>query len=1033
MAGLVLWNRAEGRPELVEGDKVQEALASGKYSEGAPEVTQGAGAPIVRDASTIGSAEPHGEHVTPIVAAKGQEAHEAQRRAYVDNIGDQALTFGEGIADALSFGLVHDPSATGDLRRDVNSGTALAGQLVGMVIGMGIEGTPTSTVAAFGKKAGRKAAEGILHEIVPGSRAALVARTAEGAGEMAALMGAASVGHQVTDTIMEDKDFSAAAVVHEAGLGAVLGGGFSFLHGVFGRAASRYDIQAQGGLLDPGSDASAGLADHVKGAQDAWAQVLDAHESRMGVLKALQADGILDTAVPEFMGRREIALAEARGALSDLQDLDFNAALDGDPKAWSRWHQTMERAQAKVQLLDDLMTPKQLERMRPTQPGQPITDPGAPVTANLGIPMTDVAEMDARMGNPERAAKYEELYGRPYEKQAQYAPAEGAEALGGEVSPTSELKTPMAKGTPRDVQGTPSLTGKFDVSDSPVEAPLSPKPAVEPWSPSSPAGRFNPAEWTPARVHGELGAGRDILPTEAAKEQDNVLSHAHGDLAKDQHLFPDGYFAPAADMQQNAQAFAKFQERMAVDTPMRPAVSKTPIVGVESGTPVAAPHAVTPVAPAEPTPSTPKAAAMSEGRAAVRRYLDEWYATSDQMGPRFSPGDHAAAQIKRSVDELRGALGGREISAQSTDLGSKLHLPQAQSALGAELNGIYTMRQVAGLAADASKGTAIAGGSKSRFLNWVARRAGGKFGATLLGGALGHAVGGPVGWYVGSAMAYKYMGFAGRAGGAAGRLYVRSLKAAESLLSGNRAAYAARLAAGTRPSGKNPAPNQPVVYSERGPIKDPVARIQDLQRVAASPNTMAEFVAKAAGDLNVVSPEFVAATVAHITAQLTYLASVAPAISYDRLGRPVPPPSGALRRFLEAEHAVFNVGDVVDAVGKGTVTRTQVDALQNAHAAVHARIAAFLLKDPEALAQLERAKLHTIEMVTGVPLTAGADPMFVARQQMGWGPEQLPGDDGSGATQALKIPGAGGPPSDGPASRPLPSQSYGTSGRAPGN
>lgn len=1185
MAGLVLWNRETGRPELVEGDQVQAALASGAYTEGPPEVTKGEGPAVTRDASNIGAAEAHGESATPAVAQKSVAAREAVRRSYVDTVADENLSYAEGVVDALSFGLVHDPSKTAELRRDVNSGYALYGEITGTVIGMETAG-PTKALAGAGRRVGEKTAARLLGEAAMEGRGAIVARTAGGATEMAGLMAAGSVGHQFTDAVIGDKDFSAAAVVHEAGLGAIMGGTFNFLSGVFGRAASRYEIEAQGGLLDPASAESRGLGDHVDSALRGWNEVLDNHETRLGVLKALEADGALDVSIPEFMGKRELALAEARGALRDLAEHSFDDALNGDKDAWNRWHARMERASQKVEALDEMMRPKMLERLAPQEPGRPLADPGAPKTEQLGIPYEHVAEMDALMQDPARAAEYERLHGRPYEAQAGGGTRPFMENLGGEASPTSELKTPAA--TPRGL----SESG--------------------PWVPEAPAGRFNPAEWTPARVQGEMGQGRRLTPV---AEPDNRLNNLYEVQTK--HVFPDGYFAPAADVEQNAQAFSQFQRRLANETPVAPvryhgAADKIGQLGedyysgrnvygegfyttsdeeiarsyqgknkganpriyevresgpvkfydldaplspsareaLESGAKWSEsaadalddvqagkihtlgeamdhirrvskefgesrdvitdmfegvkgrlqrdgfggftheggkltggkPHKVhiywapenqvnikTKVAAAQAKPATPMAkgtpreaaplgaqrvdtpvtrrtpmgprtkdadmaiSTKEEGRAAVRRYLDEWYKTAQDVGPKLSPGDVAAQNIRNNVNRLRESLAGREVAAQSLDLGKKLGLNPATTALGAELHGVYTMRQVAQLGAEASKGTAIAGNSKSRFLRWVAKRAGGKLGAAMVGGAIGHMVGGPLGYYVGASMAYKYMGFSGRAAGLAGRMMIKTVGAASKLL-GKPAQYAALGAMKAGQLKSNPSANKPIAYSDLGPIKDPVARIADLRRIAASPPSIAAMVAKAAGDLNVVSPEFVASMVATATQQLQYLAMVAPQIQYDRLGRPMPPSAGELRKFLEAENAIFHLDQTLDAVGRGQVTAAQMDAFRNGHAAVYSKLAAFLLKDPEALQQLERAKLRTIEMVTGVPLTPGSDPAFLMRQQEVFMPEMDPQAQAGSASpqpaQALSI-GAGRAPSDLPSAKPLPSQS--ANGRAPGN
>lgn len=943
------------------------------------------------------------------LAARAAQSAQARRREAFDTTADKALTFAEGVIDAASLGFLHFTGDAADIRRDVNSKYATAGQLVGFAAGM--EAGPVKALAGMGKKAGEKAARAVLGEVAEGSRAAVGVKTVGGAGEMAAVMGSTAIGHQVTDALLDDKPFSAHAVVHEAGLGAVLGGGFSFLSGVFSKAAKRYEIAGQGGLLDAESEVSKGLGDHVSSARKAWDDALDIHESRLGVLKQLEVDGALDNAVPQFIGEREIAVAKAKGARSVLEGLDFDAAMAGEPKAMKRYVRALEDYEQSIGQLDDLMRARQYERVRPQQPGRPIQDPGSPVTQNVGLPMDEVARMDDLMRDPARAAEYEAIHGRPYAPQAQRAASE-APMPGGQVSPTSELKTPVAKGIPRGVAETPGEP-----------------PGVGPWQPSAPPGRFNPAEWTPARVVGEQGEGRLLAPTTPAKDLNNVLSNVHEGLAKDQLLLPDGYFIPAADARQNAAAFENFRQRMATDTPMgrpTPMQSAAPAPAGEGATPVIrrgtpepSIRPETPTGPASAPSETAAPREMTEGQRAVRRYLDEWYAASDAMGPKLSPGDAAADHIRRVLSNIQATTAGREASAGMTDMGKALGL-EARTSLGATLNDIYSMRRLADVGADASKGTVMRGQRGNRFVNWVARRSAGKIGASLLGGAIGSKIGGPVGYFAGAALAYKYVGFAGRASGAAGRLYQKTIKAADGLLSGKGASYAARAAAG----------NRPIAYSDRGPIKDPVERIEDLRRVASSPATMADFVARASGDLNLVSPEFVAASVQSVQAQLGFLLSKAPPLKYDRLGRAMQPSAGALRRFLEAENAVFDLDGVLKAVQTGRVTQVQVEALQMAHTPVYTKLATYLLNDPVTLEKLDRAKLHTIQMVTGMPLTPSSDPAAVMRSQIVWeAARQM--QPQQGATQALKIPGAGRAPSDIPSSTSTPAQSY--TGRAPGN
>lgn len=997
-----------------------------------------AGHELVRPEEDVRALADLGERpATPSeTSAQATKANIKRRKEAFDNFGDKALTFAGGLVDAMFLGflpadrVLHETREAAAIAKDVNSGSALTGELTGFAIGMAMG--PEAWAAQTGRMAGKLAAKTVLREASEKSIGKLAVKTAEGAGEMAAIMGGAAVGHQVVDAVLDDKPFSAAAVVHEAGLGAILGGGFHFLSGVFGKAASRYEVKAQGGLLDATSDASRGLSDHVSAAARSWDEALVVHEQRLGVLKQLEAEGLLDAGIPEFMAKRELAVAEARGAQKNLAGLDFDRALNGSPQEWSRYHKALERYEEKLAALDDMMTPRNLERVRPGElgtaervagPMEPGKSPTLVFAERGGVDRAAYELDDLMRSDPRRLAEYERLQGRPYEFMPALEKA-AAPLEKGVATETSELMT--RPGTPR--RGVAPAETPAPVAASEPMVPSGP------WTPSSPPGRFSMSEFSPNTLAGE-GIG--------AKPVGNTLAK-----------LPDGYFIPAADVRQTAEAFANFRGRMAQEsvvpvarpsagTPLPP--SLTPAVKQETtkviGRGSAEPTKVIPREPrAEPREAPPVARVgsvtekiqHSEGKKAVRRYLDEWYATADALGPKQSPGDRAAEHIRRTLKELNVGAQGRDISASATDLGRHLRLPEARTAFGAELNSLYAMRQLANVAADASKGSLRAGsqrGARNKVLEWITRRAMGKVGASVLGGAVGHSVGGPLGYFAGAALAYKYVGFGGRAAGASGRLYQKTVKAANTLLAGKRASFAARAVAG----------NRPVAYSDRGPIKDPVERIEELRRVASSPATMADYVSKASGDLNVVAPQFVEAAVAHVTAQMQFLVSMAPPVRYDALGKPMQPSAGELRRFLEAENAVFNLDAVLDAVGKGRVTRVQVEALRQAHAPVYTKIAAFLLEDPEKLSQLERAKLRTIEMVTGMPLTPGADPEYIARQQMIWapmptsagGPGGTPGTPGK--PQALKISGAGPAPSDTPAAKATPAQSYGVSGRAPGN
>lgn len=1015
-----------------------------------------AGSEVVRPASEAASAEAAGERpVGPNVHA--EDAREEARREQFDNWSDRLLTFGEGVADAMTLGLVHDPSEAGDIRRQVNSGAALLGQLAGTAIGLKVP-SPAGIVAHAGEDAGAAAARAVLGPAVGPltPRAAIAAEAAGGAGEMAALMGAGSVGHQFTDSVLGDKQFSGHAVLEEAGLGAVLGGTVKFLGATFGRAATRGEVVAQNPLMDPESPESKDIGNAVGDARQALDAAVDHHEKVLGAIKQVAKDGDYGQIADDFIAEREAALDAVEKAGSKLDALSFDGAATGGPKDFNAWRDALDDYHTSVDDLGDLMRRPpdlavgpdaaaqrdallaKIDALQARTAGMP--DDGS----QLMLPPSDVHEANALFAaNPELRAQYEELYGRQFNPLP--TPEGQPEMPGGVETETSGLKTPVQRGGAADVDvpATPSLGNRFDLSDTPNEMRAPAEPATPtPWEPTSPGGRFSLSEWTPNTLAGEgIGLGREV---------DGLIK------------YPDGYFGAAADVRANAEAFSKFMD--AVTSPVQAVESEgagaTPVMRRAEATaePVAQPTPVmrvqpeqvtgqpTPVLPRPPVsnlptpvtleeldptkpPEPPEAARMhltakqraaldakQAAAAATRRVIEDWYSVA-RNAPVVSAGDRAAERISDILAGIRATDKGLADAAGNTDFGKLLGLSPGRTALGQQLNDVYTLRQLAEVAAQSSKGTVIRGVTKNRTINWIVRRGAGKLGASMLGGAVGGRLGGPVGYALGAALATKYLGFAGRAAGIAGRTYRATMKAASAIMRGSRGTIMARALAG----------NRPPVYGPEGPIKDPVERMREVQRLAASPATVAQLVAQSAGDLAVVHPGLVQAMIQSAIARVQFIAQYAPPVRTDPLGRPFPPSSKDLRQFREAETAANDLDSILDSLNHGTISTIQAAALQQAHAPVHAELAAFLLKDPDALRALNREQQRVAGMVLGLPITPGSDPSFVLRQQLGWAaaPQQ---PQQHSPTQALKIPGAGPPPS----AMPTPSQSM-TSGRAPGN
>ena len=217
------------------------------------------------------------------------------------------------------------------------------------------------------------------------------------------------------------------------------------------------------------------------------------------------------------------------------------------------------------------------------------------------------------------------------------------------------------------------------------------------------------------------------------------------------------------------------------------------------------------------------------------------------------------------------------------------------------------------------------------------------------------------------------------------------------------------------------AANNAWTYSERGPIKDPVERINEVKFLAQNPDGIRESIRKGAGALAESAPEMVQALQERAVAQVQHLAMKAPAIYFDRLGRALSPPQGKMRAYLEFENAMNSLQLILKGMGQGTLTRPQAEALKLGWPAVQVKAAAAFFMDPDKLREMSRDKLRVVEMVTGMPLTASSDPLFILRQQQGWIPPE-----------PAQPPAAAQSYSINPEGSPTPSQANAT-GRAPGN
>jgi hypothetical protein len=270
-AGVLVWDNQTGQPAYIRVEDFEEALSSGRYRAYDQSVvrTQSDGA-TQADAPAVGRAHTAaGRGFVPVSDVADQEFVD-RRRGEFDNWRDKAFTFAEGVVNNLTLGTVKERGEAADLRRDVNSSEAFMGQMTGVAAsllnpasaaGNVMRIAPAARVAVGGEKAGRAVAKAVFGEVKAGERAltAVGRRAVSEATSNAAMAGAAALGNQVSDAIIEDKPFAAEHVASEMWKGGVLGGAFGAGGELFGRARSaikaRDAIRSQGGVMDAASEA----------------------------------------------------------------------------------------------------------------------------------------------------------------------------------------------------------------------------------------------------------------------------------------------------------------------------------------------------------------------------------------------------------------------------------------------------------------------------------------------------------------------------------------------------------------------------------------------------------------------------------------------------------------------------------------------------------------------------------------------------------------------------------------------------------
>lgn len=921
--GAVLFNHETNAYEEVPAERVSAALASGQYtSSGASTQTKtGEGETLTRPVAQMGAAAVQGESDAGAANAAHASAARLESRKLLTS--DKALTFVEGVGDAMTLGLIHGTTEEDELRREVDSGSALMGQLVGTALGLKFPG-PIKGVTAGGEMFGSGVARALLGEAETGFRG-VVTRGLQEAGANAALMAASAFGHQVTDSVIADKPFAAESIASEAGYGALLGFGLGFAGSAFGKLAkaSRGAVEASGVAVRESGAAMASVGDLTR----TWDDVVDQHAQRVGVLKVLADDGHIPG---DLHAERAEALREAESARDALKAIDPVRALGGDPKEFQGWRDAVERYQSAVGDLDRKMTPSMLERAHgsygsPIEPGAGLNDAGPQIhpldvdtamadkgqrsklsyEADVGMAGSEPDWTELHGTGEEFKAKYHEIYGRPWEDTPGFhGPNDlaGSENLGGTHTPTSEL-------------GTNPGTARGNTSVDPPGLELKRQRDYD----AQEASRFNKAPAKYVEPRDTLIDCAEVGPRQVLQAGDAPASQSE----------------TASDFVNNA----------------KNELLRLPPGEGESAT--ASPHKTN-----------------TEGKRAVKDYLNNWFGEYDSK-PRVSLGDQLQTRLTKALDDIAKSGNGRLDSAGSLALLKSLGLREAETPLGQRLDQVWSLGQAGKFAADEARGVATP--MRRGLLNKIQRYATYKGARVAASAMLGGSVGGPLGAIVG--MALSSAGFAGRAASSAGNLMRKVAEAGEALLKGRRATLVARAVMG----------NRPYQYSDAGPIADPVQRIMDVQRMAANPEAIKARVTHQLGDLALTSPDMAQHLLDTTVRNVQAIAASAPAIMLSPLGKPILPSGTAVTKFLDFEKAMHDLPGLLDAVAKGSASDAQIKALHIGYPAVHAELMRQTLGQNTRLDALEEGKLRAVERILGVSLTRSTqDPTVTARFQGNW-------------------------------------------------
>lgn len=1005
-----LRDKATGQPVSFQLGDVDKALASGKYEKSpASYVTTTRLGTTVESEPTdaVGALSTGNEQfVNPNIINTSQTKR--QQKEALATTENKALTFAEGITDALTFGLARERGEQADIRRGVNPYSALAGEITGMGLGM-VSGGPlgaTGDLARLGESGGQAVAKQIFKDF-SGVAGKIGARTLGEAGANAAIATAQATGHQIFDSILEDKPMAAEAILHEAGMGVLLGAGFGALHGIFGKAPapSTASVKSGADIGEFSSQAAGTFRDSIEDLR----QGIRAHETRVGVLQQLIKDRVIPSS--KAMTERLEALKAAQLAEQKMAKLgSADWAINADARAAFRWQQALEDLHVKTEILDKTMTPKLLEvteRQPYRELGLPEQGPIKPegdVLYEKNATYKDFQGLNERMGaSPELRAKYKEIWGEEWspvkDRDGQIEASTGEENLGGKPTPTSSNETrvlsPKAKPAPPLNLEHPELdAGISDITSiNPNKFPVESRPnldqlSVNPSAPTNTSGR-------PLDGRYKTEQFIDNKPTQVFEPTDGA-----------------GVTRPFAGEGKTA----RFEPKPA------------PVEPVDVNKPS---DTTSPAETSEQLADKITKAKLDKNLSTHQKYkklMDDWFNESKRY-ERGSPASKAVDSIDRRLKDLNTNTNGRLDAVDTNMVARNSGFGEATTAVGARFQQAWSVSKLTKESAKVAKmGSGLAidehGIPKSypmKLVDYAKRRIMGRAGATvglaLLGKELG---GGEGGYYLGASLAAGYLGFGGKVAGTIGALTEKVAAAGEKLLSGRKATVAAQAI--------NLAKNNSWSYSDKGPIEDPIKRIQEIHNIASHPEYIQERIIANAGDLNSISPDLVDMMIKLSQHKMKELSIRAPKFMWDRLGKALPPEANALRKFLEYENAINDANHSLEAIKAGSVTKATADGFTTGFPSLSLKLNNDLLSDPVKLQAIGLNSLRAIETLTGADLTGIKDGKYILKQQEKWQSisNQSPNGQAPGKPQAFKINS-----NKIPATTPTVNQSMG--GRAPGN